>query len=179
MKDIQLEELPKSKEFMKHVGIADSLTKETGFEHGFTFCKPNDKIIVDKMCVGDSCSISIKQDKCIDEKARKNYNMFHTHPQGELSFSVYDMATTIINLSSFQKQNVSCVKTIDNDNVLCEKYKHPDDYKKFSQFIDLRVKYAINPIFEERKKRKEKIKELIDTEDILFNFKTGKIIKQK
>jgi len=106
MKNIELDELPKSKEFMKHAKIADGLTKETGLEHGFTFCKPSDKIIVDKMCVGDECSIHIGATQC-----KKEENLYHTHPgKFNSELSEYDLYSLAISSFNNDKPSVSCVK---------------------------------------------------------------------
>ena len=176
MKEIKLEELPKSKEFTEHIQIADGLSKETGFEHGFIFCKPNNKIIVDTMCVGDNCSVAIGYNECGTGKQQEKFDNFHTHPRGEPEFSVQDITSSIIGLSSFNKQNIICVKAIDNNNVLCEKYKYPDDYKILAQAIDIKVEYETSPIPKNENETKEKLKKIMKPKSIKFDSKTGIIL---
>ncbi|MBU0777676.1 hypothetical protein KKF82_05420 [Patescibacteria group bacterium] len=117
MKDIQLRELPKSKEFIKQAKIADSLTKETGLEHGFTFCKPNNEIIVDKMCIGTECNIDISEITC-----GKYDNFFHTHPnRKESEPSPTDLHNATYKSYFSNKPNIVCIKAENDEYVLCEK----------------------------------------------------------
>lgn len=133
MSNIELDELPKSKEFMKHAKIADGLTKETGLEHGFLFCKPNDEIIVDKMCVGTECSIGIGAEKCGNLS-----DTYHTHPSGIFSdFSLPDVAMTIAKAHKTKRAAIECVKSVDNEFILCEKVESEQDKRKMDKMIDI------------------------------------------
>lgn len=117
MSDIELNELPKSKEFMKHAKIADALTKKTELEHGFIFCKPKDKIIVDKLCIGNKCDIDISSEEC-----SKNDNSFHTHPNRKLSQYSYDDVVHALKIVYDNKQpHIMCVSGDKSDYIRCDK----------------------------------------------------------
>lgn len=124
MDNIELTELPESKEFMKYAKIADGLTKETGLEHGFIFCKPNNKIIVDKMCVGDECSIEISAEKC------NNNNSFHTHPKKDNSMLSHADIYNSADKSYFSgESSIYCIKGENSKNIQCEKITPPPEDK--------------------------------------------------
>jgi len=172
MKEIQLEELLKSKEFMKHVQIADGLSKETGLEHGFRFCKPNDEIIVDKMCIGDKCSIKITSEKCDIHD-----NKFHTHPKAKKAkskFSVADIYSSAWCSSVSKKPHITCVKATHDDNILCNK---SEVRNKKIVLLAKDYKEDIKKGYDTPKRALHVLHLMIKPETILFDSKTGKIIK--
>ena len=114
---IELDELPKSSTFIKSAFNADKLTRKTGLEHGFTFCKPKDEIIIDKMCVGTECEINIQSDKC-----KNNENSFHTHPNRQQSnYSYGDIVHALDEISNKQKEHIMCVSGDKSDYIRCDK----------------------------------------------------------
>lgn len=145
MTDIKLEELPKSKEFMEHARTADILSKKTGLEHGFTFCKPNDKIVVDKICSGTECTARFSPEIC-----GKEASSFHTHPNKKPinstvgSGDIYE-ASRKSNVS--QKPNIHCAKSTTDDLILCQKIIPPtnrDNMMKIWALSDVRYEIEYN-----------------------------------
>ena len=152
MTDIKLEELPKSKEFMKHAKIAKGLTNKTGLEHGFIFCKPNNEIIIDKLCVGNDCSIDISEEKC-------NFtdDFFHTHPHQYFSEqSENDVCVAASNADKNKKSNISCVLGSKADYIKCDKV--PTNKSRHLSYLT-----------DEMKKEKAEGYQTINIEDILFD----------
>lgn len=183
-KEIELDELPKSKEFIKHAKIADGLTKETGLEHGFVFCKPNDKIIVDKMCVGNKCSIIIKEENC-----KQHENTFHTHPHEKTDFSIHDVWASLSHTYSSEQPRIECTKGANDINILCEKDNIEKDWDKMLDIIKIKGEIQsewknskfetfdeIDAMSEKEQKAIQKIYEIANTKHIRFNSKSGKII---
>lgn len=167
MKDIELNELPKSKEFMQHAKIADRLTKETGLEHGFIFCKENDKIVVDNICSGTDCQINIKrQERCYGN----SHITFHTHPNRKKSeLSIADLTRVVNKSFNFNEPGISCVKADEDDNIFCVK----------SDVLDIEDISAINEKFydttSEYMEKEDFIYDMMIPEIILFDSKKGKI----
>ena len=152
MSKIRLSELPESKEFMKHAKIADGLTKETGLEHGFLFCKPNDKIIVDKMCVGNSCHLDISPEEC-----GKFTNSFHTHPDKLTSrYSVGDLYDSASKSYFSGQPNISCVKGEHNRTILCQKVNLHADINLKQSYNDIE---EIKRLYEDFKSKPTELKE--------------------
>ena len=176
MKDIQLDELPKSKEFMKHVKIADGLSKETGLEHGFIFCKPNDEIVVDKMCVGNECAISVSPTVCDKFDSR-----FHTHPKDKAAISrlsVGDIHNSAYSSFISKKPHITCAKSTTNNNIVCNKCKVIN--KKTVQLAQAYKKeLKTDPKYKIQESSLNILNKVIKPEIIKFDSKTGKIIKNK
>jgi len=173
MKDIELEELPKSKEFMKHAKIADGLTKETELEHGFTFCKPNDEIIVDKMCVGGECNISIGIEKC-----QPLSNSFHTHPISNISeHSIADLYNSAHKSFLLGTPDISCVKANNDNNILCTK-SQVEDNKIHSEIWAMNKVFELNPTYEKQVRYSNEIHELCKSTNILIPIKKEKTFKE-
>jgi hypothetical protein len=175
MNDIKLEELPKSKEFMKHVKIADGLTKETGLEHGFRFCKRNNKIIVDRMCVGDKCSMLVEHEKC---KIRDN--SFHTHPKRNLSeFSVPDVRGVIGDSFSNFEPIISCVKGEKSTIINCIQYDlDVKDFDKIQAIDHLVEKYKKNRLFTNANKTIDSICKTLMPKHKTFSIVNNKFKKE-
>lgn len=182
MVDIKLEELPKSKEFMKQIKTADILSKETGLEHSFTFCKPNDKIIIDEICSGTECTA-----KFITKKCGKEASSFHTHPNEKPikstvgSGDIYEASRK----SYVSKEaNIHCAKSTTDALVLCQKIIPPtnrDNMMKIWALSD--VRYEIEPneniddksFFEVEKTLSNMMNKLNRPKHILFGGNVGEI----
>lgn len=174
MNEIKLEELPKSKEFMEQARIADGLTKETSLEHGFTFCKSNDKIVIDKMCVGTKCDISIGTEKC-----DVHTNDFHTHPHDNRTWlSIGDVHNSSYHSYLSKKPHIKCVKPANNDNIHCNKSNIKNE-KMMSEIKTLAESFYKEPTYVLQQTVLLELDEKIKPESILFNIETNEIVKQQ
>ena len=171
MKDIKLEDVPKSKNILEHIEFTTDLTHGSGKEYGFNFCKLNKEIVVDKLCKGDECSIFINPTVCDEHD-----NFFHTHPNRRTSnLSVGDLVSSATRSHYSKKPNIVCAKAEFDDNVLCKK----TDSQKFNitDVSHLKKKYKKGkPTFKAHKKFYDEIEKIIKPETVIFNSETGKLI---
>jgi hypothetical protein len=89
-------------------------TKSTGLEHGMKFCKKDDEIIVDEICVGDICSIAIESEQCAT-----HVHDFHTHPSGDSDSSVADLYNLMYHTYWADRPTTGCIKGVDSNLVIC------------------------------------------------------------
>lgn len=177
MNDIQFDELLKSKDFIKQVKIADSLTKKTGLEHGFSFCKSiHNEILIDKMCVGSDCVIKFDNEIC-----GKIANTFHTHTIIESStseFSVSDIYRAAQCSHILNEPYITCVKDISDDYVFCIKIiVDQDNDKMLENLWSLYHEFSENETYETQEIILNEMYKTLNPEIILFNYETGNIIK--
>lgn len=182
MVDIELDEIPKSKEFMQHARTADILSKKTGLEHGFTFCKPNDKIVVDKICSGTECTAKFSPEIC-----GKYASSFHTHPNKELTSSKVGSGDTYeASRKSYLsvRPNIHCAKSTTDELTLCQKIVPPTTHDKMMKIwalSDVRYEIEFNEnindvsFFEVEKTLSNMMNKINEPEHILFDNKTGKV----
>lgn len=182
MKEIKLEELPKSKEFMKNIKIADSLSKETGLEYAFTFCKPNDEIIIDKICSGTECTAKFSTEIC-----GKEASSFHTHPNEELTQSTVgsgDIYEASRKSYVSKEPNIHCAKSTTDSLVLCQKiipHTNRDDMMKIWALSDVRHEIELNENIDDKsffaveKTLSNMMNKINRPEHILFGGNVGEI----
>jgi hypothetical protein len=105
--------------------LADG-TRETGHEHGFSFCHihdkgfkgenvtvpPSDGVMIFDRCVGDECGIDAKPHKC--GKGLKGGSV-HTHPHSDLA----DMSTDDYFAARRMRERYTCVLATDGDVLQC------------------------------------------------------------
>lgn len=180
MTEIDLYELPKSGEFVKHVRIADGLTQETGFEHGFIFCERDDKILIDKMCIGDKCKINVAVEKC-NEIA----DGFHSHPAPSSigsRFSIGDVYEVSRRAYYAKKSMIQCVKATDDNNVICQKVDPPsyDDlrYMNRLRITESRNRTAMNAkdFIRYQINRIDEMDKMNNASHIMFDVDTGETV---
>lgn len=157
MKEIYLDELQESKEFKRNIRIANDLTKKTGIEHGFKFCKPNDEIVIDKICSGLKCSMIIEPEKCnIYDSSFHVHPNIATHEQPIITkkagmLSVGDIFNSAYNSFVSNKPNITCVKDTSHTITYCEKI-HIKDKETMSHVKLINDLFYINPTHEKQTK---------------------------
>lgn len=168
MKEIKLEELPKSDVFMKHVKLADDLTKESNLEHGFTFCLIDNEIVVDKICAGTECVAKFDTEICGDMA-----NTFHTHTIIESSnsqFSVGDIYRAIQLSYALNEPYITCVKDVSSDYILCIKiYVDQNNKEMFEDLWLLYDEFNKNKTYETQEKILKKMYIILNPESISFH----------
>lgn len=175
-KEIELEELPDAEEFIKNVKICDDLSKKTLKEHGFKFCKQNDKIIVDKICSGTDCTLKYEYPKC-----HKYDDSFHTHviisdDKQPSTNSIADLYHSAYNSYLSNRANISCVKSTTDRLVLCDKI-HIKNREMLLKIKSIKENFYKKPVptYEEESKFIEQIYDITKTKSALIH--TLRIIK--
>lgn len=155
--DISLEELSNSDEFLRRVKEADAATRRTDREHGFQFCKdgPDGEIVFGSMCEGKHCSLSFEDEftKCPTAP-----HTFHTHPtiafQKKSMWSPIDFIQIAASSLSAHAPRIGCVKSIDSDDIWCEKM-HISDHDLFKKLLSIETTPISESEFDTRQEADE------------------------
>lgn len=169
-KSIDLIDIPESKKLIDSMLLCDRKTKETGLEHGFKFCKKDNEIIIDKMCVGTDCKLEFVSEKC-DIKE----NSFHIHPRRDTSeFSIADLYNSIRNVYYSDKSIISCIKGENTKDVLCEEIYRQNDATYYDNAYKINEKYRNSRNINLQDELRKQIYDKTNYSKIKFNLEEAK-----
>lgn len=122
--EIELDELPESKMFMKNARFSSNYSKRKHVMSGFRFRSKADDIKFGKFCVGDADRLFIRGDKKIGVDQHASYAYPNEMASEHDMRSLVNLAVSAI---ESKEPRISCAKSTGSKDILCLKVEHVTD----------------------------------------------------